>query len=80
MPEINEAKAIDEIDNNDDMITDEKDIDNTISFKTSQSATPERGWKKKQIRNVWIIGVVATILIAICSFFLNDVNIFGIFA
>ena len=80
MTDINEINALDETDNNDDMIAEEKDIDNSVSFKVNNSPTPERGWTKKQIRNVWIIGVVAAILIAICSFLLGDLNIFGIFA
>ena len=80
MEETKDLDKIDEIDNNDDMIADEKDIDKSVSFKVSESVAPERGWSKKQIRSVWIIGIIATILIAVCSFFLKDVNIFGIFA
>ena len=78
--DINDINDINEPDNNDDMIANPNDIDNSISFKVNESATPDRGWTKKQMRNVWITGIVITILLAVCSFFLNDVNIFGIFA
>ena len=79
MPETKEITSTDEIDNNDEMVAKKEDIDSTLSFKVSESAAPERGWTKKQIRSVWIIGVIAAILIAVGSFFLHDVNIFGIF-
>ncbi|MBP3921861.1 MAG: hypothetical protein J6D27_02730 [Ruminiclostridium sp.] len=80
MSEFNRTNEVDEIDNNDDMIAKEENIDNTVSFKVNESAAPQRGWTKKQIRSVWIIGVIAAILIAVCSFLLRDVNIFGIFS
>ena len=80
MEETKDLDTIDEIDNNDDMIANEKDIDKSVSFKVSESSVPERGWTKKQMRSVWIIGIIVTILVVICSFFLKDMNIFGIFA
>lgn len=80
MSEINRTNEVDEIDNNDDMIAKEENIDNTVSFKVNESAAPQRGWTKKQIHSVWIIGVIAAILIVVCSFLLRDVNIFGIFS
>ncbi len=80
MQELNETNLTEEIDNNDDMIAKEQDIDTYVSFKVSENATPKRSWTKSQIRSVWITGIIATIIIAILSFFLKDVNIFGIFA
>lgn len=80
MQELNKLNIDDELDNNDDMIAKEQDIDNSVSFKPSTDSAPKRSWTKSQIKSVWIIGVVATILMVICSFFLKDLNIFGIFA
>ena len=80
MQDLDELTKNDGIDNNDDMIATDNDTDTSISFKTTQSAIPKRGWTKKQIQSVWIIGVIITILIAIGSFLLKDVNLFGIFA
>lgn len=80
MQEHNETNITEDLDNNDDMIAKVQDIDTTLSFKVSEDAVPKRGWTKKQIRSVWIIGIIATILIVVFSFLLKDMNIFGMFA
>ena len=80
MQELNKTNITEDIDNNDDMIANEQDIDTSLSFRVREDAAPKRGWTKNQIRSVWIIGVITTILIIVVSFFLKDVNIFGIFA
>lgn len=74
-----------DIDDNSDMIADdtEENQDNeTVSFKVSQSATPKRGWSKKDKRAVWIIAVVVTLLLIAVNILLTffDLPQFAIFS
>ncbi len=67
------------LDNNDDMIATDNRIDDTVSFKVSESSAPQRGWTKQQKRSVWIIAAVITLLSAVIYFIVGSLNIFGIF-
>lgn len=63
----------DDIDNNDDMLANEEESQ-TVSFKVSESAAPQRGWTKKEKYAVWIIATVITVLAVIVLFFLKIID------
>jgi len=62
-------------DSNNDMVAAPEQLDKTISFKVSESAAPERGWTQKQIKEVWIIAVILTVLFIIGTFTLDILGI-----
>ena len=75
----NEELTENDINNNEDMLATSKHIEQTISFKVKESAAPERSWTKKQIRSVWIIGAVVTVLAVVFSLLFGSFDIFGFF-
>ena len=62
-----------DIDNNDDMLATEEESQ-TVSFKVSESAAPQRGWTKKEKYAVWIIATALTVVTVIVLFFLKIID------
>ncbi len=66
-----------DIDNNEDMLITPETADDTVSFEPEQPPAPVHGWTKKQMRSVWIIAVVVTVLFVLFSFLFQYVDIWG---
>ena len=67
-----------DIDNNDDMLITPETADDTVSFEPEQPPAPVHGWTKKQMRSVWVIAVVITVLFVLFSFLFRYVDIWGL--